>query len=80
MRMCSSTFKEASTFNQPLDSWDVSNVRSMICMFNRASSFNQPLNSWYIHFFKDELGNMFDEATSFDKNNALWYDSDSDSD
>jgi len=39
-------FKEATSFNQPLDNWDVSQVTDMVDMFKEASSFNQPLNNW----------------------------------
>ena len=46
------------TFNQPLNNWDVSNVRDMINMFNGASSFNQPLNNWNVSNVK-EMGYMF---------------------
>ena len=34
-----------SSFNQPLDNWDVGNVTNMSFMF-RNSDFNQPLNNW----------------------------------
>ena len=33
------------SFNQSLDSWNVSNVTDMSCMFDGASKFNQPLSS-----------------------------------
>ena len=39
-------FQKAESFNQPLDSWDVSSVNYMGEMFDEASSFNQTLNSW----------------------------------
>ena len=29
-----------------IESWDVSNVTNMSCMFSNATSFNQPLNNW----------------------------------
>ena len=35
-----------TSFNQPLNKWNVSNVRNMGFMFNEARSFNQPLNKW----------------------------------
>ena len=42
----SSMFSWAKNFNQPLDNWDVSNVKSMVCMFLVAKSFNHPLDNW----------------------------------
>jgi len=41
-------FVEATSFNQPLDKWNVSNVVDMGYMFRDANSFNQPLHApWY---------------------------------
>ena len=41
-------FNRATSFNQPLNKWNVSNVTNMACMFYGASSFNQPLHApWY---------------------------------
>ena len=40
-------FDGASSFNQPLNKWDVSNVTDMRIMFVRAESFNQSLNNFY---------------------------------
>ena len=41
-------FKEARSFNQPLNNWNVSNVNNMGYMFGGAESFNQPLHApWY---------------------------------
>ena len=41
-------FGNASSFNQPLNNWDVSNVTDMAWMFHDAHSFNQPLHApWY---------------------------------
>ena len=36
----------AVSFNQPLNKWNVSNVKIMYRMFAGARSFNQPLNNW----------------------------------
>ena len=36
----------ASSFNQPIDSWNVSSVENMEDMFSGASSFSQSLDSW----------------------------------
>ena len=38
----------AVSFNQPLNKWNVSNVRDMYRMFAGARSFNQPLNKWNV--------------------------------
>jgi surface protein len=35
-----------SSFNQPLDSWNVSNVRNVEHMFAYTISYNQPLLPW----------------------------------
>ena len=41
-------FDNATSFNQPLNKWDVSNVTAMWNMFSGATSFNQPLNNWNV--------------------------------
>ena len=41
-------FYNASSFNQPLNPWNVSQVNDMSNMFYNATSFNQPLNLWNI--------------------------------
>ena len=42
-------FENATSFNQPLNKWNVSNdVTYMRRMFDGADSFNQPLHApWY---------------------------------
>ena len=41
-------FRDAHSFNQPLNKWNVSNVEYMEDMFGGAHSFNQPLHApWY---------------------------------
>ena len=43
-------FDEATSFNQPLNKWNVSNVDFMGNMFDGALCFNQPLHApWYEH-------------------------------
>ena len=43
-----SMFNEASSFNQPLNDWNVSNVTNMRGMFIMHINFNQPLNDWNV--------------------------------
>ena len=47
-------FKDARSFNQPLNNWNVSNVTDMGHMFQEATSFNQPINKWNVS--NDEYG------------------------
>ena len=42
------SIKNASSFNQPLEAWNVSNVTDMSGTFRTASSFNQPLEAWNV--------------------------------
>ncbi len=44
-------FYQASSFNQPLNNWNVSNVTGMIRMFYNASAFNQDLSMWCVSNF-----------------------------
>jgi surface protein len=53
----SSMFKNAYTFNEPIHSWDTSNVTNMLIMFLSAS-FNQPIGSWNTSKVTD-MGGMF---------------------
>jgi surface protein len=67
-------FYFATSFNQPLDGWDVSKVTLMGSMFgnelsifgDKASTFNQPLNSWDVSMVTD-MSNMFSLAISFNQ-------------
>jgi len=47
-------FEGATSFNQPLNDWDISNVTDMSNMFNGASSFNQDLTSWDVSNVEEE--------------------------
>ena len=35
-----------ATFNQPLDTWDVSSALMLTGLFHEAKSFNRPLEGW----------------------------------
>ena len=83
MRDMINMFNGASSFNQPLNKWNVSNVEIMNFMFSEARSFNQPLNDWDVSNDDWDVSNvshvttmddMFLGATSFNQpRHAPWY-------
>ncbi len=64
-------FHNATSFNQPLNEWDVSSVTHMGAMFHNATSFNQPLNTWDVSSVTD-MWSMFEGATSFNGDISSW--------
>jgi surface protein len=46
------------TFNEPIGSWDVSNVTNVSYMFDGAKSFNQNIGSWDVSIVTD-MESMF---------------------
>jgi hypothetical protein len=64
-------FINATSFNQPLNSWNVSAAINMDGMFSNATSFNQPLDSWNVYIVS-EMRNMFNNATSFNQDIGGW--------
>ena len=64
-------FWEATAFNQPIGSWNVSSVTNMSGMFLRASAFNQPIGSWDVSQVTD-MSNMFVRATAFNQPIDSW--------
>ena len=63
----------ASSFNQPLNKWNVSKVFYMNGIFYEATSFNQPLDNWNVSNVTDTEG-MFMDANSFNQPlHAPWY-------
>ena len=61
-----SMFRDATSFNGDLSSWNVSGVTDMSYMFASASAFNQPLNDWNVAAVTD-MSDMFTSATDFNQ-------------
>lgn len=62
-------FIDASTFNQDISSWNVSNVTYMVLMFAGATSFNQDISDWDVGNVVN-TSNMFDGATAFNNGSS----------
>ena len=64
-------FNGATAFNQPIGSWNVSNVTSMSDMFYDASAFNQNIGSWNVSKVNN-MSFMFWGATAFNQPIGSW--------
>ncbi len=60
-----------SNFNEDIELWDVSNVKSMRGMFDGAKSFNKPLNGWCVDKV-ESMAMMFQGATCFNQPLDAW--------
>ena len=60
-----------ATFNQPLNSWDVSSVTNMADMFWDAAAFNGDISTWNVSSVTD-MTRMFQEAFSFNQPLNSW--------
>jgi len=65
------TFGNASSFNQDISSWNVSNVEDMGSMFMSARSFNQDLSSWDVSNVTN-MNRMFSYALVFNQDLSKW--------
>lgn len=64
-------FRDAKSFNHPINNWDVSAVTDMFGMFAGATQFNQPLNSWNMSNVTN-IGAMFSRTDNFNQNLNAW--------
>ncbi len=64
-------FDSASSFNSPLNAWDMSKVTNVSSMFGFATAFNQPLDNWNTSSVEN-MGGMFFGASDFDQNVGDW--------
>jgi surface protein len=62
-------FTDASSFNQDISGWNVSNVQTMLLMFAGATLFNKNLTAWNVSSVMN-MSNMFASATAFNNGGA----------
>ena len=66
-----SMFQYATSFNQPIDSWNTVNITNMSGIFMFTTSFNQPIGTWNTTNVTDMSG-MFFYAFSFNQPIGTW--------
>lgn len=59
-------FDRATSFNQPLATWDVSNVCDIAGLIKDAVAFNQPLDTWDVRQVVT-MAHVFNHAVAFNK-------------
>lgn len=66
-----SMFRDAILFNQPIGSWNVSNVTSMYAMFYGCKNFNQNISTWNT-IGVTTMNAMFFNAINFNQPIGSW--------
>jgi surface protein len=61
----------ASNFNEPLNSWDVSNIKNFNGLFEGCTNFNQPLDKWNVSNATN-MSSMFEGCTNFNQPLNNW--------
>ena len=64
-------FERLKMFNEPIGSWDVSNVTSMSMMFQGCEAFNQPLDKWNVSKVTS-MRVMFKGCVAFNQSLDQW--------
>ncbi len=64
-------FRNKTTFNEDISSWDTSRVTTMDGMFFSATAFNQDIGDWDVSQVT-VMDSLFKGATAFDQNISKW--------
>lgn len=67
----SGMFHRATSVNQDISHWDVSNITRMREMFMMATAFDQDLSDWNVSSVSD-MSSMFNGASSFNQDLSSW--------